>query len=407
MADLPLNRVIRLPLLTLYGLGTMVGAGIYVIIGKVAGHAGMYTPIAFVVAAVIAGFTACSYAELCARHPLSGGEAVYMQQAFGKRVLSAITGWLVVVTGVISAGLIAKGFAGYLTVFVDIPEYAAILAFVGGLGIIAIMGISHSLWFAAIVTLASLAGLAIVIFDAGNVLQSLPHRWPDALPPLSISVWIGIAAGSFLAFYSYIGFEDMVNIAEEVRAPMHTMPRGIILALVLATLVYILVALVAVLAVPPLELANSVAPLVTVVEQKGSLSPDIVAAMGLLAVTNSALAQIIMASRVMYGLAYQRAAPQIMRMLHPTTRTPVPGTAIVVVVSASMAILLPLQRLAELTSLIVLVVFAAMNIALIKLKKERKTRKGIFSTPIWVPWTGFVLSVALILVQIVPFVLPG
>ena len=224
---------------------------------------------------------------------------------------------------------------------------------------------------------------------------------------MSISVWIGIAAGSFLAFYAFVGFEDMVNIAEEVRAPMHTMPRGIILALVLATLIYIVVALVAVLAVPPLELANSVAPLVTVVEQKGSLSPDIVAAMGLLATTNSALAQIIMASRVMYGLAYQRSAPQIMRVLNPMTRTPMWGTAVVVGVSASLAILLPLQRLAELTSLVVLVVFAAMNIALIKLKNERKTRKGVFSTPVWVPWAGFMLSVSLILIQIVPFVLPG
>ena len=265
-----LRRRLSLPLLTFYGLGTIVGAGIYVLIGAVAGRAGVYAPVAFLTAALIAGLTAHSYAKLSARFPKSAGEAVYVRQAFGSKALAAATGIAVIVTGVVSAATIANGFAGYSGVFFESPAWLVIVLFVLALCGVAIRGILESVWLATLITLLSIAGLLIVVFLARDALWTVGERWQDLVPPLELGAWTGITFGAFLAFYAFIGFEDMVNVAEEVREPRRTLPLAIYAALILAVLLYVLVALVAVLAVDVDVLATSAAPLVDVVAATGS-----------------------------------------------------------------------------------------------------------------------------------------
>lgn len=394
-----LRRSLTLPLLTFYGLGTIVGAGIYVLIGAVAGKAGIFAPISFVLAAVIAGFTAFSYAELSSRLPRSAGEAVYMQEAFQRRWLSRLTGWSVVTIGIISSATIANGFVGYLQVFVSIPDWLAITALVLSLGLIAAWGIRESVWLATLITLIELGGLCYVVLMSGDALMTLPSRWPELIPSLDGLVWSGILVGAFLAFYAFIGFEDMVNVAEEVNDAPRTLPRAIILALVVSSSFYLLIALVAVLALPVEQLAASDAPLAAVVASSGHNHSLLISAISIVAVVNGAMIQIIMASRVLYGMGNTQLAPAVLATVHPRTRTPVTATGLVVLLVLTLALWLPLVTLAQLTSMVTLIVFIGVNLALIALKRRGDPASAFINTPPWVPWTGVSLCLIFLILQ--------
>jgi basic amino acid/polyamine antiporter, APA family len=394
-----LKRSLPLPLITFYGLGTIIGAGIYVLVGKVAGLAGMYAPFAFALAAIIAGFTAFSYAELSARYPRSAGEAVYVEEAFHRRMLSGVTGWAVVLMGIVSSATLANGFVGYLRVFVQAPDWLAIVTLVIGLGLLAGWGISQSVWVATLTTLLELFGLLMVLFLAGDSLAELPQRWQQLIPPLRGDVWLGIMLAAFLAFYAFIGFEDMVNVAEEVKNPQRNLPLAIVIALIATTVIYVLIALVAVLAMAPQELARSDAPLASLIEQRGHQSVSI-GLIGLVAVVNGALIQIIMASRVVYGMARERMAPPTFATVNPRTQTPVRATIAVTLAILVPALWLPLVKLAETTSFITLIVFALINLALWRLKLRVPHPAGVVRCPLWVPVTGLTLCVGLLLFRI-------
>jgi len=315
--NVELKRSLTLPLITFYGLGTILGAGVYVLIGKITARAGLYTPVAFLFAALIAAFSAFSYAELSSRFPKSAGEAVYVQEGFHWRWLTTLVGYMVVLTGIVSAAAIANGFIGYLHLFVSISDHLAITLLVLGLGGLAIWGIIESVIIATIITLFEVGGLIFVLAIAGHSLQSLPDRWAELVPTLDGHVWGGILVGAFLAFYAFIGFEDMVNVAEEVKNPSRNLPIAILLALGISTILYILVSLVAVLALPVNELASSNAPLALIVQKTSHFSPTIIGIISLVAVVNGALVQIIMASRVMFGMAQQGNGPQHFAKINP------------------------------------------------------------------------------------------
>jgi APA family basic amino acid/polyamine antiporter len=395
-----LRRSLSLPLITFYGIGTIVGAGIYVLIGEVAGLAGMYAPVAFLLAAFIAGFSAFSYAELSARHPRSAGEAVYVDEAFHRPLLSVLTGWAVVLVGVVSAATIANGFVGYLHLFVQVPGKLAISGLVIALGLLAIWGISESVWVAAVITVLELLGLLMVLVLAGDGLAALPQRWSELIPPSETPPWIGIVFGAFLAFYAFIGFEDMVNVAEEVKNPQRTLPLAIILALFITTAFYILIALTAVLGLSPDALSQSKAPLATLIEKVGGYSPVSIGLISLIAVVNGALIQIIMASRVVYGMARQQAAPATFAVVNPKTRTPIRATVLIMSAVLILALWLPLVRLATITSFITLMVFALINLSLWRLKTRAPHPPGVLRNPLWVPITGFLLCAGFLLLQI-------
>ncbi len=391
-----LRRRLTLPLLTFYGLGTIVGAGIYVLIGAVAGRAGLYAPMAFLLSALIAALTAHSYAELSARFPKSAGEAVYVRQGFGSPFLAGMTGIAVIITGVVSAATIANGFAGYLGVFVEYPTWAVIVTFTVVLCAIAVWGILQSVMIATLITLLSIAGLLIVVFLASDSLFTLGDNWQSLLPPLELGVWTGITFGAFLAFYAFIGFEDMVNVAEEVKNPRRTLPLAIYLALILAAFLYVLVALVAVLSLDVDSLAKSEAPLVDVVAAAGNTDAGpMIAVFSLLSVTNSALAQIIMASRIIYGMSRDGALPSWFESVSPRTNTPVRATLFTGIVVMLFALALPLVTLAEITSFIIILVFTLVNASYFRLRKRASADARLAITPL----VAIALCVFLLAVQ--------
>jgi basic amino acid/polyamine antiporter, APA family len=398
----PLRRALSLPLLTLYGLGTIIGAGIYVLIGKVAGIAGLYAPVAFLIAAIAAFVTALTYAELAARYPKSAGEPLYVSRGLGMRRLSVGVGLMIVASGLVSSATIANGFVGYLHVFVDVPRWLAIVALVSVLGVIAMWGIAESVFVATLTTLAEISGLLVVIVVCGERYGELPQRLPELMPPADAAVWHAIVLGAFLSFYAFIGFEDMVNVAEEAKNPVRDMPRAILLAATVASVLYILVSVAAVLSVPAHELAASEAPLALLYERATGKPGTFIGLIGLFAVVNGALIQIIMAARVLYGMSREGWIPAMFGVVWRYTQTPVIATAIVTVAVLLLALWVPLVSLAKATSYVILLVFVLVNAALLRLKLRRVAAPaGIWQCPLWAPASGAALSVLLLVVQTV------
>ena len=400
MPDKPeLKRSISLPLLTFYGLGNILGAGIYILIGEVAGTSGLYTPIAFLLSAVLAAFTAFSYAELSARYPLSAGEAVYIHRGFSQIWLSRLVGLLIAVIGMVSAAAITRGFVGYLDVFIILPDWLVITLILAAMGSLAIWGISESLRTAAVFTLLEIAGLLLIIWVAAPALEQVPDRIPELLPGMDWSALHLVLPGAFLAFFAFIGFEDMVNVAEEVKNPQRTLPAAIIIALIMTTVLYIAVSLVAILAVPTETLAGSDAPLALVYRHATGNEPVLISIISLFAVINGALIQIIMASRVCYGMGCKRWLPLIFARVHAVTRTPVVATVSVSTAVLVMALYLPIETLAKSTSYFLLLVFCLVNLSLWRLKTRGEQPVGIVCVPRWIPVAGFTASLAFVLLQ--------
>lgn len=386
--------------LTLYALGTILGAGIYVLIGKVAASAGMYVPLAFVVAALVAGLTGLTYAELAARYPRAAGAALYVQTGLRRRWLSVTVGFLVILTGVVSAATMANGFVGYLHVFAPIPGWAAKSLLIIALGLIAAWGIAESVGLAALITFIEIGGLLLILAVSGESLSTFPIRAQDIMPPMEGQAWLGIFAGAFLAFYAYIGFEDTVNVAEEVKDPQKNLPRAILSSLVLATLLYVLIALVAVLSLPLTELAQSTAPLALIYQRATGQTPTLISLISLFAVINGALIQIIMGSRLLYGMSREGWLPAWVATIHPKTRTPWLATAVITLVVGLLAIAFPLVTLAKATSFVILAIFALLHLALLRIKRETPTPSGVRVYPRFIPITGLFTTLVLIGLQL-------
>jgi amino acid transporter len=375
-------------MLVLYGVGVTVGAGIYVLIGTMAAHAGMHTPLAFILAGIVMGFTAASYAELSTRFPVSAGEAAYVRAAFNSRLLAIAIGILTIVIGIVSSAAVSIGSAGYIREFVDLPTGPIVVVVVVGLGLVAAWGILESVLLASLFTLIEVGGL-IAIIVAGTqsdigVLSALPELLVPSLEP---SVWVGISFASLLAFFAFIGFEDLANVVEEVREPQRMMPAAIGLTLGISIVLYFWVAAIAVLAVPLEQLARSQAPLSLVFQKVAGIGPGAISAIAIVATLNTVLVQMTMATRVMYGMAKNNDLPQPMARVNPTTATPLFSTVIVVLAVLFFALALPIEKLAEWTSLATLVVFAWVNLSLIALRRERAA-SGLI--PKWFPVAGLV-----------------
>lgn len=395
-----LKRGLSLWLLVFYGLGNILGAGIYVLVGKVAGSAGLFAPVAFLVASLVAAFTALSYAELVARYPLSAGEAVYVQKGLGLPALSVLVGLLIVLMGAVSAATIARGFVGYLDILIEVPDAIAITLLVIVLAAIAIWGIVESVRIAALVTVIELLGLGLVLAVAGDSLFSIPERLPELIPPTDPVIWQGILFGAFLAFYAFIGFEDMVNVAEEVRNPARNVPLAILIALGVTTLLYAAISLTAVLTVAPQQLAASDAPLATVYQQASGSKPVTLSIISIFAVVNGALIQIIMGSRILYGMSRQGWLPTPFGHVWRKTQTPATATIATAGVVLVLALWLPVVTLAKSTSFLVLFIFSLINLSLLRIKWREPHPQGVRPVPQWVPAGGIVASLGLLLFQV-------
>ncbi len=398
-----LKRGLNLPLLLFYGVGNILGAGIYVLVGEVAQIAGYLAPLAFLVAALIAGVTGITYIELSTRYPVSAGEAVYVEQGFGRRWISVITGLMVSVSGVISSAVLTRGFAGYLELFVSIPEPLVIVVLLGVLCLVAIIGITESVSLAAIFTVLEIGGLLLILWVSRGSFSTIPEHAHELVPKMQIEPWSAIMAGAFLSFFAFIGFEDMVNVAEEVKNPSYTIPRAIILALVICSLLYGGIALVAVLTVNPADLNSTSAPLAYVYQQATGKDPVFIGLLGLFAIVNGILIQLIMVSRVLYGMASKQWLPGGLATINKRFHTPVNATVITTLVIMVLAMTIPLVSLASATSLVVLLIFALVNAALISVKLKAPPGPDAVQVPMGVPILGLVTTIALVAASFAAF----
>jgi len=393
-----LKRTLSLSAMVFYGLGTIIGAGIYVLIGEIVGAAGAWAPLSFVIAAVIASFTGLSYAELVGRYPRSAGEAVYVNEAFKQPWLTQLVGWSVVLTGLVSGATLLKGFSGYFISLFGGVDYVVISITLAIICILACVGVKQSVGVAVFITVLSILGLLLIVFVSSGALMEGRNwvRWQEALPN---PYWGGISAAAFLAFYAFIGFEDMVNMAEEVQDASRNLPKAIIITTVVSTVIYVLVAFVAVVAVPVDALSASAAPLTAIVAQSSWFPASLVSVIGLISILNGAIVQLLMAPRVVYGITQSSASLQFLSVINPKTQTPVMATVLVSLLMLIFALLLPLAQLAQLTSTIILCLFALINAALMAFK--RRGHYSGFQVYWWVPLCGVITSLLLLLTQLI------
>ena len=398
-----LVRSLTLTHAVLYGLGVTIGAGIYVLVGLAAGRSGMHAPLAFMGAALVMAFSAASFAELGTRMPVSASEAAYVQAAFRLDWLSLGVGLLVVMTAIVSAATISVGSAGYVEVFLPLPAPWIISGVVLAMGIVACLATVQSVTFAGVMTLIEVGGLALIIIaglgHGTDVVTRLPEIWPSAG---DTTAWVGVAGTALIAVFAFIGFEHLVNVAEEMKEPSRTLPRALFLTLGLTALIYGLVVWIAVTAVPPQELARSKAPLALVFERLTGLPLVTMAAIAIVATLNGIIVHMIMIARVIYGLADQGSLPKVLTRLNPVTHTPLLATAIGVGAILMLALAVPLAGLADLTAGFTLVIFAVVNLALIRIKSRKEAPPlGTFICPRWVPFAGLVSSVLLLVVDLI------
>ncbi len=390
-----LRRALTTPLLTLYGLGVTVGAGIYVLVGATADIAGPFAAFSFVVAALVVSLTALSYAELATRFPVSAGEAAYVEAGFRKRWMAVFVGLAVAASGVISASAVAIGAASYLHALTSFAIPVLTISVVLIMGLIALWGITESVFVAAVITIIEIAGLLFVIGWGMSIQDPQGYGISSMLPPLELEAWRGIFAASLLAFFAFVGFEDMANVAEEVKDPVRTIPKAILLTLVLATVLYLGTSMTVLLVVPIDVLSTSAAPLALVFSNAPEVIKQGFSAVAIVATVNGVLIQMIMASRVIYGLADRDHLPKVLAVVPKATQTPVVATLLVVAIIVLLTQSIPIGTLAERTSQIVLGVFVLVNVSLILLKMKPDEAAKHFRVPLAVPILGVITSALL------------
>ncbi len=382
-----LSREIGLWLLCFYGLGNILGAGIYVLIGKIAGHAGYFTVISFFIAGLVASFTALTYAELSSRFPVAAGAAVYLYEGYGKKWLSLGAGWVIAASGMLSAATIVRGFAGYTQYFIPIADEILITLALSILIFVALIGVTESVVMAVVFTVIELIGLILIIVLGCLQIDRLPEVIESMPSIMNLAVWSGIILGAFLAFYAFIGFEDIVNLAEEIKNPERNLPLAIITALGITTLIYALVACSAILIVPPERLSQSDAPLAEIYQVATGKEPVLITLISLAAVINGALIQIIMASRILYGMSKRGWLSAMFGYVHPKMHTPLMSTLFVGLTIFLLALSFPLETLASYSSFLILIIFLLVNIALLRIKNQPAPNTAL-TFPNWIPKTG-------------------
>ena len=389
-----LQRKFNLPLLTFYGVGNILGAGIYVLIGKVAAASGESVLLAFLLASGIAALSAFSYMELTDRFPTSAGAAVYVHHAYKKRPLTLFVGFCMVLSAIISSAALARGFAGYFEQIIPAPMTLIAVLVIIAMSAVAMWGIDATAKLAALFTVIEISGLIAIIWFGRNLIQASGAQ--ATLFSMSEFGIGGVLMGAFLAFYAFIGFEDMVNVSEEVKNPKKTMPRAILLSLIISTVLYILVVVVATRAVPVEQLAKSDSPLALVFDSVSNINPIVLVFVGLAATINGILVQITMASRMLYGMANKGWINRNLSKINVKTKTPALAILVVTSVMLVSVTLFNLVSLARLTSFLVLIVFVLVNSSLLIVKRTHPKQRPHNHVPVWVPALGATSSLALI-----------
>lgn len=398
-----LRRVVSTRMLALYGIGNIVGAGVYVLVGKIAEPAGYLSVLAFLAAALVAFCAALSYAELAARFPMSAGVAVYLYEAFKVRWLSTAVGLMLVAAGIVSSATLLKGFAGYFYQLTGVETWlsSCVVAFI--LVTVMLKGIKESVGMAAVLTVIEVGGLVFLI---GSILAAQPDAigsyaqgFSASMSSFDMASFTGIILGAFIAFYAFVGFEDMVNIAEEVKEPQKAFPRAILLSMGVVTVLYIGVAVTALGVIAPAVLGESAAPLADAFKAATGNEATIIIIISLLATLNGVLVNIIMGSRFLYGMARRGWIPAWFSKVS-RRQVPARGTVLVGVLVLVASLLLPIERLAQTTSLLLLFVFLAANVSLVVIRRRSGSELSQLKiSPSFMPWIGAVACTALLIGQ--------
>lgn len=390
--------------LILFGTGTIIGAGIYVLVGKIAGIAGYLTPVSFIVAAIIALFTALSYAQLASVYPKTASAVVYIDKAFSTKALSTIIGYLVLIILLTAAATIVKGFAGYMQVLINLPEYLIIGIILLLLGAIAIKGISESIWLIGTITLIEIGGLLFVIFVLRDSMSIENAEWLTQLKSVELGDFSTIMSGAFLAFFAFVGFEGIANIAEETKNPLKAIPAAILASLVISTALYLLITFVCLGSMSITELASTEAPMADLMREKGEGYAKFISIISMIAVINGVMSMVLMGARVLYGMAENHLLPKYLFHAHPKFKTPDRSTIVFIIVLFLLTILFSLLNLANIASFLILFVFGMVNLALVVLKvSKRLPVEKTLRLPIVFPVLGFFLCSLMIVQQLFEF----
>ena len=394
-----LRRSIGLVGLVLYGLGVTIGAGIYVLVGETVVRAGPYAPAAFLLSAFVMGFTAASFAELSGRVPKAAGEAVYVEKSFGIKWLTVAVGLAVLIEAMIAAAAIAVGSAGYVGELIALPKEVLVACIVSLMAVIASWGIRESVAIAGAMTLVEVAGLLIIIVvGLANDPASIADLPASLAPPITdFSAVSGVLAASMIAFFAFIGFDDVVNLVEEAKNPRRIMPWAIGITLLAVTVLYVLVSFVAMQNISVEEMSTTSAPISLLFEKLTRLPSLAITLIAIIATMNGVVIILIMAARVCYGMAQEDRLPAWLGVVSPRSQTPVRATVLVAGAVLVLALFTPLDTLAETSSEVLLAVFAIINLALVWFKlRHVPPPDGIFTVHIAFPMAGTFFCIALV-----------
>jgi APA family basic amino acid/polyamine antiporter len=394
-----LNRVIGPGLLLLFVVGDILGTGVYALTGKVANEVGGAVWLPFLLAFVVALLTAFSYLELVTKYPRAAGAALYTHKAFGLHFLTFMVTFAVMCSGLTSASSASKAFAGNfaeafdLTLGDGIALTAVALGFMTLVAIVNFRGVGESVKANVVLTCVELTGLLIVIgvgawaLGGGNGDLS---RLTEFNTPPGESVLLSVTAGTALAFFAMVGFEDSVNMAEETRDPVRIFPKVMLIGLCATGAIYVLVAISAVALVPPAELGSGDTPLLKVISAGAPGFPlSVFAFITMFAVANSALINMMMASRLLYGMANERVLPAVLGRVHRTRRTPWVGIMFTTVIAFGLIWFADLTALGGTTALLLLCVFTIVNVAVLVLRRDPVSHRH-FRAPTVIPVIGAV-----------------
>ncbi|GAA3731763.1 amino acid transporter [Spinactinospora alkalitolerans] len=399
----PLKRVISPKLLLLFVIGDVLGTTIYALTGQIAGRVGGALWVPFLVAFLVAFLTAFSYLELVSKYPRAAGAALYVHKAFGVHFLTFMVAFAVMSSGITSAASAAQGVSGdYLAAIVgpDVPSWAVAIGFLLLLAGINLRGISESVRLNVLLTLVELSGLVIVIVfgviailggsgdpglggDPGRLLEFNTDTGP----------FFAVTSATALAFFAMVGFEDSVNMAEETRDPVRTFPRMVLLGLCITAMIYLAIAVVTSALVPTGLLAESDGPLLLVVQAAAPWFPPVVFSLiAIFALTNTALINMLMASRLLYGMANERVIPRAFGSVLAVRRTPWVSVLFTSIIAVILVSSVTIADLGGTTSLLLLMVFAVVNVAVLVLRRDRVAHEH-FTAPTWAPVLGAITCV--------------
>jgi APA family basic amino acid/polyamine antiporter len=366
-----LKRTLNLWQVTVAGVGIILGAGIYALIGVAAGTAGNSIWLAFLISAVVAGLTGLSYAELTSMFKGDAAEYDYIKKAFNHKI-AFVVGLMIIAAGFVSAATVALGFAGY---FIKILPVSMILAAIGLILLMTLInftGIKEAAWFNIISTFIEFVGLLIVIVIGLKHVGSVNYLEM----PFGMS---GVLSTAALVFFAYMGFESIVKLREETKDPERTIPLALIYSVIITAIMYVLVAISAVSIVNWKTLSNSSAPLAEVVATSmGPIAFIIVGIIALFSTANTVLITLVTNSRMIYGMAKRKTFPKIFSKVHRKTRTPWVAIVVLALVTILFTLINDIEFVANLTNLFLFATFAMANLSMIILRYKFKKKRGFY-----------------------------